>query len=72
MPIIFQNFSRLFLEIFCAERAIRLRYKGSTFSWLLLLIKYLYLSGMWFGVAPKKNTKKTYVLKSLNYVIEIW
>ena len=32
---------------------------------LLFLTKHLYLSGIWFGVAPKTETKKTYVKKKI-------
>ena len=31
---------------------------------LLILVKHLYLSGMWLGVTPKMNTKKTYLRES--------
>ena len=27
-------------------------------KWLLIFIGHLYLSGMWFGVAPRTGTKK--------------
>lgn len=40
--------------------------------WLLILNNHLYTSGMWLGVAPKMNTKKTCVEKRLNHVLKIW
>ena len=33
--------------------------------WLLILIEYLYLNGINFGVAPRTNTKKYISLKEI-------
>ena len=41
-------------------------------SWLLILIKNMYLNGMWLGMAPRTHTKKIHVQKKPNYVIRIW
>ena len=40
--------------------------------WLLLLIKHLYSSDMWLGMAPITDTKKTWVLKRLDYMLKIY
>ena len=36
-----------------------------------VLDQTLYLSGMWLGVAPRKDTKKTCVQKKLDYVLKM-
>ena len=33
--------------------------------WLLILIIRLYLSGMWFGAAPRMDVKKTHAYKKI-------
>jgi hypothetical protein len=39
---------------------------------VLILIEHLYWSGMWFGVAPKTDTKKRCVLKESGCVLNIY
>ena len=39
-------------------------------TFLLSLLGHPYLSGMWFGVAPKMDTKKTHVLQRVNCMLK--
>jgi hypothetical protein len=38
----------------------------------LFLLWYMYLSGMWFGVTPRTDTKTTCVQKSLDRMLKLW
>ena len=39
---------------------------------LLILIEHLYLSGMWFGVALRTDSKKTRVQKRVDFALKKW
>ena len=46
------------VDFFCLARGVPLD-NGVTSPWSDILIKHLYLSGMWIGAAPRMVTKKT-------------
>ena len=46
--------------------------RKTTLIWLLSSLEHVFLSGTWFGVAPRNDTKMTScVQKRLNYVLKI-
>ena len=38
--------------------------------WSLVLIRHLHSNGMWLGLAPRANIKKTHVWKKLGYMLQ--